>query len=93
MNRHVMLNHVDTPLKLLLWTVPEILMMIVPFFLGLMLEQLLMGLLVSIAYFYIYKKYQRKFGKGQFQVVNYWYFPTGKRFKTLPPSYLREYLG
>lgn len=93
MNRHIILNYVDTPLRLLLWTVPEILMMIGPFFLGLLLEQLSLGVLVSIGYFYVCKKYQQRFGKGQFHAVQYWYFPTSRRFQSLPSSYLREYLG
>lgn len=93
MNRHFILNYVDTPLRLLLWTVPEILMLIGPFFLGLILEQLTLGFVTSILYFYGYKKYQQKFGKGQFHAVKYWYFPTDGRFKTLPASYLREYIG
>ncbi len=92
-NRHVILNYVDTPLKILLWTVPELLMLIAPMLIGLIIDQLTLGLIVTIFYYWANKKYQRSFGKGQFQAVKYWYFPPDRRFKTLPPSYIREYMG
>lgn len=93
MKRHVILNHVDTPLKILFWTVPELLMLIVPCFVGLILDQLTLGLFVSAFYYWGSKKYQRTIGKGQLQALLYWYFPANSRHKTLPPSYVREYLG
>lgn len=93
MTRHVILNYVDTPLKILLWTVDEILMLIGPAFLGLIIDQFILGMLISVVYFWGYKRYQRKFGKGQFQAVRYWYLPTSRSFKWLPPSYVQEYLG
>lgn len=93
MARHVILNTVDTPLRILFWTVPELVMLIVPFLVGLMLDQVTLGILSSVFYFWIHKKYQRHFGKGQFQAVKYWFLPNTSRFKSLPPSFIREYLG
>lgn len=93
LTRHVILNHVDTPLKILFWTVPELLMLITPSFIGLIIDQLTLGLLSSVIYVWGSKKYQRHFGKGQFQAVKYWFFPRDRRFKTLPPSFIREYMG
>ena len=93
LTRHVILNHVDTPLKILFWTIPELLMLIVPAFLGLILEQALLGLLSSAFIFWGNKKYQQHFGKGQFQAVKYWFLPRNRGFKNLPPSYVREYIG
>jgi hypothetical protein len=93
MTRHVILSTVDTPLKILFWTVPELLMLITPCFVGLILDQLSLGLLTSLFYFWGAKKYQQHFGKGQFQAVKYWFFPPDKRFKSLAPSFIREYFG
>jgi type IV conjugative transfer system protein TraL len=93
MKRHIILNHVDTPLKILFWTGSELLMLIVPLFVGLMVNQLTLALVVSIFNFWGNKKYQQHFGKGQFQAVRYWFFPADRRFKTLPPSFIREYIG
>jgi type IV conjugative transfer system protein TraL len=93
MTRHVILNHVDSPLKILLWTVPELLMLVMPIILGLMADQLTLGIAVIFLYFWVSKKYRQHFGQGQFHAVKYWYFPKDKRFKTLAPSYIREYFG
>jgi type IV conjugative transfer system protein TraL len=93
MNRHVILNYVDTPLKILFWTVPELLMLIMPCFIGLLISQLTAGLLTSLFYFWLTKVYQRHFGKGQLHAVMYWLLPANKRFKQLPHSFIREYVG
>lgn len=93
MQRHVVLNYLDTPLKILFWTVPEILMLIVPIFIGLIIEQLILGLTISILSFWLNKKYNQHFGKGRFQVVKYWFLPPESKFRTLPKSFVREYLG
>lgn len=90
--RHVILNHVDTPLKILFWTTGELLMWFVPCFLGLMLNQLILGLIISVIGGLINKKYQQHFGKGQFQAVKYWFLPPDVGIK-LPKSYVRTYLG
>ncbi len=91
--RHVILNYVDTPLKILFWTVSEILMLIVPLFIGLMINQLMLALIIILFNFWANKKYQQHFGKGQFQAVSYWFFPRDIRFKNLAPSFIREYQG
>ncbi len=93
MQQHVILNTVDTPLKILFWTVPELLMWVVPLFTGLMLNQVMLGALTSLLYVWGAKHYRRHFAKGNFQAVKYWFLPTDRRLKTLPPSFIREYLG
>ena len=91
--KHVILNYVDTPLKILLWTIPEILMLIGPCFVGLIINQLTLGFVASVIILLIYKKYQRCFGKGQFQAVKYWFLPPETKLSVFPKSYIREYLG
>ncbi len=91
--KHVILNYVDTPLKILLWTIPEILMFLGPCFVGLIIDQLTLGFGTSVVLIWGYKKYQRCFGKGQFQAVKYWFLPPDLRLKAFPKSYIREYLG
>ncbi len=93
MKGHIILNYVDTPLKILFWTMPEILMLIAPLFIGLIINQLTLALIISIFNFWANKKYQQHFGKGQFCAVRYWFLPRDRRFKTLPPSFIREYVG
>ena len=93
MKRHIILNYLDTPLKILFWTVPEILMLVVPCFIGLIIDQAILGLMISIFSFWLTKKYQQHFDKDQFQAVQYWFLPPNRRFKSLPPSFAREYIG
>jgi type IV conjugative transfer system protein TraL len=92
-NRHVILNSVDSPLRILFWTKGQILLFAVPFFMGVMVDQPLMGCLVSGFNAWVCRHYQRRFGKGQLQAVLYWYFPSTGKLKAIPPSYIRDYLG
>lgn len=92
--RHVILNHVDTPLKVLLWTKGEIALFLMPLFGGLFFNQFILGLAVSFLNYRLFKIYREKFGKDQFQAVCYWFLPhTPKKLPAFPPSYIRAYLG
>jgi len=90
--KHVILNTLDTPLKILFWTMPELLMLMVPPFLGLMMDQVLLGIALSLVTVWVSRRYQEHFGKGQLAAVRYWFLGLSNRFKTLPQSYIREYL-
>jgi len=90
---HIILNHVDTPLRILFWTKGELLLFLAPSVAGLLFEQLVMGLCVSSLNMYVCRQYKKRFGKGQLSAVLYWYFPKTSRNKGFPPSYVRDYLG
>jgi type IV conjugative transfer system protein TraL len=92
-NPHVILNHVDSPVKVLLWTRSELALYVSPAICGLFLDQLVSGIIVSGINVWLNRHYKKRFGKGQFQAVMYWFLPTTWRIKKLPPSYIREYLG
>lgn len=87
------LNYVDTPLRILFWTKGEILLFILPFFIGMMLDAFFFGVGVGLLNSWIVSKYKKRFGKGQLKAVQYWYLPVIKNLKCLPISYIREYLG
>lgn len=92
--RHVILNHVDSPLKILVWTTGELGLFLMPLFFGLFFNQLLLGTLISFINYRLFKIYREKFGKDQFQAVCYWFFPPSpKRYPAIPPSYIRTYIG
>lgn len=94
LTRHVILNHVDTPLKFLLWTKGEIGLFLAPAFGGLFLDQFILGLCVSFLNYRLSKIYQRKFGRDQFQAVCYWFLPhTPGKLPAIPPSFVRGYIG
>lgn len=92
--QHVILNHVDSPLKILIWTKGELLLFILPALTGLLLGQIILGFLVSAFNYKLFGIYKRHFGKGQLQAVCYWFLPhMPKQFPGFPPSYIREYQG
>ena len=94
LNRHVILNHVDTPLKYLIWTKGEIGLFITPALLGLFFSQFVVGLGISFLNYRLFKLYREKFGKDQFPAVCYWFLPpVPRRFPALPPSYIRGFIG
>ncbi|WP_010303946.1 type IV conjugative transfer system protein TraL [Candidatus Odyssella thessalonicensis] len=92
-NRHLILNHVDSPLKYLLWTKGEVALYIGPLMGGLVCDQLTVGIAICAANYWLNRQYKRRFGKGQFQAVAYWFLPSHGQLKKLPPSHIREYLG
>jgi hypothetical protein len=94
LTRHVILNCVDAPLKYLIWTKAEIGMFLAPALMGLMLKQSILGLIVSFLNYRLFKLYQERFGKDQFQAVWYWFLPHRKKqLPAIPPSYGRHYIG
>ena len=94
LTRHVILNHVDSPLKILVWTTGELGLFLMPLFFGLFFNQLILGVLVSFTNYRLFKIYRDRFGKDQFQAVCYWFLPhSQKRYPAVPPSYIRHYIG
>ena len=91
--RHVILNHVDSPLKILFWTQGEILLFLVPFFLGMILDQFCLGVGVSLGNAWGVSRYKRMFGQGHLQAVLYWYLPPIRCLRILPLSSVRTYVG
>ena len=93
-SRHLILNHVDTPIKWLFWTTGELLVYVLPISIGLLIDYLTLGTCVTVFNVWACRQYKRSFGKGQLLAVCYWYLPHAKWvLKRIPPSYIREYLG
>jgi type IV conjugative transfer system protein TraL len=90
---HVILNHVDSPLKILFWTKGELCLFLMPFLGGVLTDELLMGVGISLLNGWGVNRYKKTFGKGQLQAVIYWFLPAHKTLKVLPQSYIREYMG
>jgi hypothetical protein len=51
LQQHVILNHVDTPVRFLFWTKEEALLILAPFMLGSTLDFVLLGLSASLINF------------------------------------------
>lgn len=92
-HRHVILGHLDSPLKILFWTKGEILMVLGPFFVSVVLDSFLLGVGACLINVSLIKTYKKRFGEGQLVAVLYWYLPPTARVKGLPVSYVQEYVG
>jgi type IV conjugative transfer system protein TraL len=90
--RHVILSHLDSPVKVLFWTKGELMLILGPFFVGVCLDLFALGIVFSGINYWAINQYKKRFGKGQLQAVMYWYLPSTKKLKGLPVSYIREFL-
>ena len=91
---HYIPHHLDEPFKLILWTLDEWLVMISPFlFIWLLGITPVVGFILGVLALMGLKKFKGE--QGHFYLIYsiYWYLPAIVRFKKIPPSYQREWLG
>ncbi|MBP6985490.1 MAG: type IV conjugative transfer system protein TraL [Alphaproteobacteria bacterium] len=93
-DQHIILHHLDDPLRILKWTVDEAAILILPMFFGLAIDHFIVGLLMSAFGFWGLRNLKRRLGLMAVKHALYWYLPHNRRkLPTSPPSYIREYLG
>lgn len=91
---HIILHHLDDPLRILKWTVDEALIILLPPFIGLAIDQPLLGFIMAGGGFWVMKRFKERIGIGFYRQWIYWHLPHNDRhLKKTPPSYIREYLG
>lgn len=87
-------RYLDEPERVLFWTMDELLILLVPIFVGIACDFAALGLFVGIAGVALYSRLKARIGEHFFSGVLYWYLPPWlSRFKATPPSYIREYIG
>ncbi len=86
-------KYLDEPPKFLAWTYPQLLVVTGPFIFGLVFKQIFLGLLGSVLVCVMARKLKTLLEGSCILSALYWYLPSTRTFKTLPPSYIREYLG
>lgn len=93
-NSHVILSYIDTPSRILIWQADQVLVCVLPFFLGMITEHIIVGIVFSFVFAFLFKIFQKKFGKGKIRAILYWYFPTDLKLikKGLPPSHVRSWI-
>src|SRR5262245_56932720 len=93
-DQHIILHHLDDPLRILYWTIDEAAIILLVPYLGLALNHPIVGILLSVGGFYLIRKLKTRFGQRSLKPALYWYLPHNKRkLPHLPASYIREYLG
>ncbi len=85
-------KYLDEPPRILMWTHAEAAILLGPFMLGIVFSFIMLGIIGSVAMGLSLKKLQKSFEGSCILSAAYWYFPQNK-LKTLPPTYIREYLG
>ncbi|MCE3237367.1 MAG: hypothetical protein K0R24_348 [Gammaproteobacteria bacterium] len=94
MDKHYIPQYLDSPFKLILWTVDEIVLFIVPFFSFLLiLNAPLMGFLLGAGLIMALKKIKGEEGHHFILHLVYWYLPPLVLYKVTPPSHIREIIG
>ena len=90
-NNHVILNHIDKPARLLLWSVDQVIVCICPCAIGMITEHIGLGIVFSIIASIGFEVFKKKFGNSKIRSILYWNFPTSERLvkKGLPPSHVR----
>lgn len=90
-NNHVILNHLDAPMRILLWPAEQVIACMFPLMLCIAVEQFCLGIVSSLVASFGFKSFKEKFGDGKLRAILYENFPTPEKLvqKGLPPSHVR----
>lgn len=93
-NNHVILSHIDTPIRILFWPASHVAICTIPIGIGMVVDNLMIGFCMSFVTVYCLKKINKIFGRGRLRSILYWHLPTSKNLiaKGLPPSYVRYWI-
>ena len=93
-NNHVILNHIDKPSRFLFWSVDQVIVCLCPFFAGMIIDHIVLGIVFSVIASVGFKIFKKKFGKSKVRSILYWHLPTSERLvnKGLPPSHVRLWI-
>ena len=76
--RHKLFNNLDNPTRLLLWTLPEALVLLGPIFIGMGTGYVFSSLLISGGGLYAMRVWERRCGKQSLYALLYWHLPHNK---------------
>jgi type IV conjugative transfer system protein TraL len=87
---HVILHHLDDPLRILNWTLDEAVFVLCSPYVGIMVDAPWLGTIVGILGTLALKHTKRRLGAGTLAHALYWYLPTSQT-RSLAASHMREY--
>lgn len=94
MLEHTILNTLDLPPRILIWSASEVTFVATPFMVLTLLGFWFWGVGFSVLAALGMRFYKRSFGPGQLSGFLYWYLPhSPKSYPLTPPSYIREFIG
>jgi conjugal transfer pilus assembly protein TraL len=94
MDKYHIPQYLDEPARIILWTIDEAVVFLVPFFILLwVFNQAVLGGITGTALVLALKKLKGEQGHYFLYSLMYWYLPAMVRFRSVPPSYYREFVG
>ncbi len=88
-NTNVM-HHLDKPIRLLMWTIDEVVCVLIPVVFGFMIDAWFVGFFSGMLFCYLLRKFKAKVGStGGLAQLAYWALPQHK----LPKSNIKEFLS
>jgi type IV conjugative transfer system protein TraL len=89
--KHILLDALDRPLRLLFWTLPQWSVILLPLILGILVDQFLIGLLLSGVSLGLLNKLSQLGSPRHLMALRYRWLPPDRSLKSLPPSDREEY--
>jgi len=87
-------RYLDEPTRIILWSVDEVIIFVVPFFILLWgFDQTILGVVTGVVLVLGLRKLKGEQGHYFLYSIMYWHLPAMVRFKSTPPSLYREFLG
>ena len=83
MENNVLLKHLDAPMRIITFTVEEFISYIIPFFIGVIVDNVCLVTILGITLVIFVRKYLRRFPKFYLIGLFYWSLPTARFNKAL----------
>jgi type IV conjugative transfer system protein TraL len=94
LNNHIILSHIDKPMRILFWPANQFFACTVPLAVGMAMDHLAIGGILFLLITMGFRMFNKRFGRGKFRSIMYWYFPTPSRITKMgvPPSHVRYWV-
>lgn len=94
MDKYYIPQHLDTPRRIALLTMDELLVFAIPFGVLFWVDNaILLGSIIGASLVACLKKLKGEEGQAYIWQLLYWYLPPIFIYKVTPPSYLRQWIG
>jgi type IV conjugative transfer system protein TraL len=93
-NQHVVLKHLDNPIRILSFSVPELISWLSPFFVGSLFDSMFVMPVIGLGVVFVCKRFLKRLPR--FYLIRFWYWslPTGRLnglFKSSFPGSNKRY--
>ena len=91
---YVIVQHFDQPMRIIIWTVDDFVVAIVPFFIFMFIyDAPVFAIIYSVVMTLLMQRLKAHHGRQRVLCFLYWYFPQVIRFRVILPSYIRQCFG